>query len=233
MEENKMRNKPLEKLSRSLIRGIGAFGKHQHRNKMLAMLLIGLAAVPVMLLTTGLVDSRFAPLTFSSEMGCDVTVTFLALDEFGNIVQKPILFSPFSLTAGGVIIESFDVTIDWSAAGTYVDWETLKIWGNMEIHKLDWQGVEDQDLSIPSHYFVYEGEIHKTGSVSFTIMVEDILNGLPNTYEMTEGEYWDLKFDLTVYGSINDVSGTEMTANTGEISKTVRLWDIDAEFYFT
>lgn len=192
-----------------------------------------------MVLLTGLavsfpaISKYFTNMDFNATSWCDVTVTFTGYHE-GEVVSKPVEHSPFSSVPGGTPVDTITVDVSWSSYGEYVDWSTLIISGDLEIWKLGLRQTKIAEISKESYTIHEQGEEAMSGSVTFTVDVNNLLSGVPYSLLNPDGiETWLVGFYIIIDGSVYDIDGEEqLTASTPEIFHQYTFYEVESTFGF-
>ena len=113
----------------------------------------------------------------------------------GKPVQEPLIMGSF--TEGGVSIDSIVVDVWWTSMGDSIDWTTFSLVGVLNVYCLDGQGnwFLEHTASLTS--------VEADGSWSQTTNLGTDICRAENIYY----DGWELKFELTLTGTVKDTIG--------------------------
>jgi hypothetical protein len=206
-------------------------GKTKHTEKIIAIVLI---TVVVLGLAMGATSALIKTINEDFDMGstseCDVGVDFYAYDPDGNIVQVPITQAPWSI--GGFIVESLAVDVSWTVTGQYMVWSTLQIVGTVKIFAISYMGVAT-DITANLGYsttILYDGETALSKTIPHTFLLINLLNGVGVTYGDSDGQYWNIRVEVTIAGQATDDYGEVFTDSTGVMAATYKIYEAASGF---
>lgn len=193
---------------------------------------IGVVAIIVVALFFGtitiakIIDDDF---DMGSTANCSVSVEYYGYYE-GERVTLPLWNAPFEI--GGQIIDSMGIDITWTVTGQYMDWNTLGISGALKLYRLDYMGGNPMDItpSMTGRAFYYTGETALTGTVSYTIPLLELLNGVAVTYRDANIAYWTIRAETVISGSAMDDYGVLYTDSTGALRANYAIYDAASGF---
>jgi len=164
------------------------------------------------------------------DVNCSVNAQFFGYYE-GERVALPVMLAPWKI--GSVVVDALGVDVSWVTSGMNVKWETLSVTGTLKLYILDYAGNVREEITSNvgvSLAITRSGIGAKADTISYTLPLIDLLNGVSSSYKDADTEYWSVKGVITLSGGVEDDFGFPQGDTTGEMSAIWNIYEAAGDF---